>query len=1336
MTIQESIKAAQSTRKKNDTYGKESSQGSDVARQSVSAQPSSTAASSAVPKLDLYGMALDALRSGTLPATTQFGRVNLPTGAAAFRANQRQETAQALDDRKREELEAERYRLTQPGRVYNEEVTAQNRARVQEIDRELSTLRPSGKYNPLMSVAGAVQKGLGQVAQGGGDALAFAEDAVYAPFELISGLKLGDLSDDGFFNRWAADIRRENEGVDQFYQRNMELGGKPAELFEGLGASAVAAAPNAALALATAGGSLAGQTSAGLAAAASSAWNPSVTATVQNTVSSMAKNPMFWTSFSQVVGNGYEKAIADQRTRGETDENLIRTKAALFAIGNGLLNAAVEVGGGIETLPSQLRGGESIWKSWVDSMVDEGKEEVVQGVIERALQNPIYQQENPLFSMSDSNAILNPYTAAQEFAGGAIVGGLLGGGQIALHRLAMANQQGASALDRPESSVSAAGGYYAGQADAAADLSAPTAAASSATVQSLSTLQTQKNAPTREAGTGLVPLTEQDEVRLSTGKNNIIARTFQDIVSFVKRARSKKGGPERLYMGTIPDSAAELIRSETGINVFGYTAILPGDSVQHIFKNHGTASTENSRGQRAVTENDIALIPEVLSSPDRVFLSQDTDVLGRSVLLLEKQIGDTYVTAQAVTDGRHALTTNSLWIQKKKNRPTIPDAGMTPSPEGNARSALSQGSSGPIISEGGQEVNPSGGAQSQTDVLLSTLGENGQKAFRAYYRSGSDLPSSFREFSKAYNQGLNGAKESAVEQGRYINTQAAYYAGQNDAAVSLAREKRAAQFAPTAGEESGLVYDDYVERTLDADTADKVNSVAKLLGVRVQFVDSVREGTANTQISGSDVLVEKDNPNPVMFLLGHEWTHRLQKTAPVEYRKFRDLVSGEVSEEAAVLLEQYRRAGETISYEAALDEAAANYAGRMIEDGSVLDNFIQRNREDRTLLEKIRDAIRTLISKLTGAEKRRAQTAEGKLNSALDAAAKNIKKSDGENTKSPDAQTGDASTGTNMIEAYNGKSLSEDREIYNYEFLSELPDMKITELPEISSVKGTDGKVSTRKVVEEGIKNARAVGVERDGKVYVKNGYTKREILISPGAIRHGLNGKLSRLLTNARLGSVIGNIVKNAVPINALQNKAGGVSGTYAMASYATDSQGREFVAIVTVEQRGGDISGIEVYDVTHAVSGRQKNASRADTKSQGVSPSTTGTISIKDLLNIVNTTHQSILSEDVLEHFGEARPSNGYYSQQAKFSLKGTEDAKSIAKMREENNLLRERVDDWKGQTRQTGQATTDKKAVARAARDLWAAYAGNKLPLDTKKEEPTCYDVRCQRFHRPRT
>ena len=221
-----------------------------------------------------------------------------------------------------------------------------------------------------------------------------------------------------------------------------------------------------------------------------------------------------------------------------------------------------------------------------------------------------------------------------------------------------------------------------------------------------------------EADMGLIPITEQAATRLSSGKNNIIARKASDIISFVRNALRKKGGPERLYMGTIPDSAANTIRDATGVNVSGYTAILPGDSVQHIFKNHGTDTTESARGQRAVTEDDIALIPQVLSNPDSVSLSNKTDALGRPVLLLTKRIGDTYITAQAVTDGRHALTTNSLWIQKEKNRPTIPDAELQLGPEGNARSALSQDSSELSIPQIAQDVNQ------QVKTILGETGSN------------------------------------------------------------------------------------------------------------------------------------------------------------------------------------------------------------------------------------------------------------------------------------------------------------------------------------------------------------------------------------------------------------------------------------------------------------------------------------------------------------------------------------------------------------------------------------------------------------------------------------
>ena len=239
-------------------------------------------------------------------------------------------------------------------------------------------------------------------------------------------------------------------------------------------------------------------------------------------------------------------------------------------------------------------------------------------------------------------------------------------------------------------------------------------------------------------------------------------------------------------------------------------------------------------------------------------------------------------------------------------------------------------------------------------------------------------------------------------------------------------------------------------------------------------------------------------------------------------------------------------------------------------------------------------------------------------------------------------------------EAYKGINLAEDGTAYTYDFLTAQPDMNVTTLPEVDAVRGENNRVDTAKVVQQGMKNARAVGTERDGKVYVQNRYTGRSLRIDANSIRHGLNGDANRLLTNARLGAVIGNVVQNAVPVNALRNKAKGVTGTYAMAAYATDSRRREFAAVVTVEQRSGNVAGIEVYDVTHALSGRQKRSERVGTKPQGVYPSTNASskITVADFLQIVNGTHQSILSQDVLEHFGETKNPGGYYTNQAKFT------------------------------------------------------------------------------------
>ena len=300
----------------------------------------------------------------------------------------------------------------------------------------------------------------------------------------------------------------------------------------------------------------------------------------------------------------------------------------------------------------------------------------------------------------------------------------------------------------------------------------------------------------------------------------------------------------------------------------------------------------------------------------------------------------------------------------------------------------------------------------------ASLGENGAKALSASYDGSVRADDYYAGFASYYEAGINGADMAKVDSdygSRLTEAQrfAAYSAGQNDAVLSLQREQQAAKYAKVAGEDSGLVYDDFVKQAVEsgrtvtdingenrvyltAETAAKVNSVAKALGVRVQFVDSVRGGTANAQISGSTVLVERNNPNPVLAIVGHEMTHRMQELAPTEYRTFRDIVAQEEQGSIQKRIDAYAAQGVELTYEQAMDEVAADYAGRLIDDGKVLDDFIERHRDDRTLLQKVRDAIRSLIDKLTGAEKKKAQTADGKLTAALEAAARQAKTLQGE----------------------------------------------------------------------------------------------------------------------------------------------------------------------------------------------------------------------------------------------------------------------------------------------------------------------------------------------------
>ena len=272
--------------------------------------------------------------------------------------------------------------------------------------------------------AGTAYGGLQQFTKGLSATAAMLEK----PVAQAAGWVLGNdqLYQDAPFYKINQNMDKEIAAHQARMQPEYEKAGKAGDLIEKYGVPTVAAVPQAVTAFLTFGQSLAAQgTAAGLQAASAAAQSTGVAkiaGMVADGLKNTAANPQFWLSFLSTAGPEYEQAKAD----GADD-----AKAYAYAALSGALNSLVEVGGGIDKLPDVSK---NALKEWAGSMIDEGKEEVVQGVISQALQRGMYGKNKPLASLTDENAIFSLRRGFDELAGGAVVGGILGGAQIGVQR--------------------------------------------------------------------------------------------------------------------------------------------------------------------------------------------------------------------------------------------------------------------------------------------------------------------------------------------------------------------------------------------------------------------------------------------------------------------------------------------------------------------------------------------------------------------------------------------------------------------------------------------------------------------------------------------------------------------------------------------------------------------------------------------------------------------------------------------------------------------------------------------------------------------------------------
>lgn len=278
----------------------------------------------------------------------------------------------------------------------------------------------------------------------------------------------------------------------------------------------------------------------------------------------------------------------------------------------------------------------------------------------------------------------------------------------------------------------------------------------------------------------------------------------------------------------------------------------------------------------------------------------------------------------------------------------------------------------------------------------ASLGENGAKALSASYDGNVRADDYYAGFASYYEAGISGIDMDKV-QSRYaaqLNQAqrfAAYSAGQNDAAASLALEREGVKSATVYGDEAGFVQSEH-SASLPKGTVRFYDSLARAAGVKIQMAEATGKGGANGWYSNGIIHIANDAENPGTVVAKHEITHRMQEMAPEAYRKYRDYAMSALTERdgsTASIVEQYKsryaEAGVNLSTEQAMDEIAADFTEALTVDPARFETLAKENRSvARKLLDAVRDFIRKVKSLFKGNKTAQNQAAANTYGVSID----------------------------------------------------------------------------------------------------------------------------------------------------------------------------------------------------------------------------------------------------------------------------------------------------------------------------------------------------------------
>lgn len=885
-----------------------------------------------------------AAQSGGLTVTERLAKMRQDgEEISRQREAKEQQIQQARVDLLDQALERQRMNSVQqgdfllPGRAGQ---AAKRNVRVQSPERE-----GSADWGEI--IKGWVLQGADQAATGITSTLSMLEGAAMKPMGALLGND--QLYESGPFHTLNDYMQEAKEANEEHFTPEYKKAGRIGEVLGDIGPSVVAAVPQAVLAFMTAGTSAAAQgTTAGVQAAGQAAQGAGVARTFLNTLRNTAQNPQFLYSVLSTAGNEYEQAKAEGADDG---------RAYAYAALTGLLNSVVEASGGIDTLtPDNKR----VLRQWVDTMLDEGREEVIQGAVSRLAQNAVYGRENPLFSLEDENAVVNPSTAAQEFLGGAVVGGILGGGQLAV-------QQGLNAAANRQAARRAQEGVQAAQGN-------------------------------------MGPVTQGTVQEAARGQEN--AASPGETATLVERVRRsipnlEDMGPVAEVTGNEMPSGGKVVdRLVKFVNSIGNRVNRPGFG-DVLFSKGRIKSSMLGHGYGNAKVETFAAVPSVIRNGVQIDHQQDWKGRGYDTYTFAAPVNyrgkRTYlgvIVTKNVQDGRyyvHEVVDENGSTIFRGNENTEPASDGRASLSGTVDTVASSVSSAPIINQAEQDVNQEsvvhtareGESRDAPETVKTGLSARGGDTGS----SGASPITSVAQEGGTVNADLEERFQALLAAEGADRTQAAI-GGQLLARAAAGEELNATQEALVSAMPGGGALLEAAERTArrrqeaapaqaarqveNTETAETARRLESALGRTIRLYDgSTGQGArsrANGYYEDGTIYVNSRSQNPTAQIIAHELTHSLEGAE--SYGSLRRAVLEQIRRQGVdleALREQkwnlYAREGAALAEEAQVDaEIVAEYVEKnlLTDEESILDLV----RRDRSLGEQIRAFLDRVLARL------------------------------------------------------------------------------------------------------------------------------------------------------------------------------------------------------------------------------------------------------------------------------------------------------------------------------------------------------------------------------------